>query len=78
MRGAEHIGNVLVLGLGKSGKSVARYCAALLGTRVDALFIAAGARNDDSVAFVESLQAQVEWDNGGRALCPTFAKVGQS
>ena len=49
------IGRVLVLGLGKSGKSVARYCADLLGTRVSSLFIAAGARNDDSAAFVESL-----------------------
>ncbi len=55
MRGSEHLGKVLVLGLGKSGKSAARYCADLLGTRVDELFIAAGARNDDSVAFVESL-----------------------
>ena len=55
MRRGGHLGNVLVLGLGKSGKSVARYCAALLGSRVDSLFIAAGALNDDSRAFVESL-----------------------
>ncbi len=55
MRGAERLGNVLVLGLGKSGKSVARYCRDLLGTRVDNLFIAAGAETDDSRAFVESL-----------------------
>ena len=52
-----HLGNVLVLGLGKSGKSVARYCAALVGTRVDELFVAAGARNDDSEAFVGSIAA---------------------
>ena len=53
--GWEHLGRVLVLGLGKSGKSVARYCAGLIGSRVDSLFIAAGAENDDSRAFVESL-----------------------
>ena len=54
----QNIGRVLVLGLGKSGKSVARYCADLLGTRVESMFIAAGARNDDSEAFVESLAGE--------------------
>lgn len=54
-RGEDALGSVLVLGLGKSGKSVARYCAGLIGTRVSNLFIAAGAENDDSRAFVESL-----------------------
>ena len=33
--GWEHLGRVLVLGLGKSGKSVARYCAGLIDGRVD-------------------------------------------
>ncbi len=60
MRGAEHLGNVLVLGLGKSGKSVARYCVALLGSRVDSVFIAAGAKNEDSAAFIESLFARCD------------------
>ena len=54
----QNIGRVLVLGLGKSGKSVTRYCADLLGTRVESMFIAAGARNDDSAAFVESLAGE--------------------
>ena len=54
-RAPKHLGRVLVLGLGKSGKSVARYCAALLGGRVDALYIAAGADTDDSRAFIDSL-----------------------
>ena len=54
----QNIGRVLVLGLGKSGKSVARYCAGLLGTRVESMFIAAGARNDDSAAFVQSLEGE--------------------
>lgn len=64
-----HLGRVLVLGLGKSGKSAARYCADLLGTRVDALFIAAGARNADSEAFVESLaDCGATWAFGDDAL----------
>ena len=58
MRGPQRLGSVLVLGLGKSGKSAARYCAALLGSRVERLFIAAGAETDDSRAFMESLSPQ--------------------
>lgn len=53
----QSLGRVLVLGLGKSGKSGARYCAELLGERVESLFVAAGAENDDSRAFVESLSS---------------------
>jgi len=67
--GWEHLGRVLVLGLGKSGKSVARYCAGLIGSRVDSLFIAAGAENDDSRAFVESLAGEgVSYAFGDDAL----------
>lgn len=51
----ENLGRVLVLGLGKSGKAAARYCAGLLGTRVEGLYIAAGARSDDAAAFVAGL-----------------------
>ena len=55
-RGSEYLGNVLVLGLGKSGKAVARYCAELLGTRrVDGLFIAAGERTADAEEFLASI-----------------------
>ena len=50
-----HLGRVLVLGLGKSGKAVARYLHARIGTRVDSMFIAAGAYNEDSASFVETL-----------------------
>ena len=64
-----HLGDVLVLGLGKSGKSVARYCAGLVGSRVDSLFIAAGARNDDSEAFVRSLAGSgIDYAFGDDAL----------
>ena len=63
------IGRILVLGLGKSGKSVAQYCAGLLGDRVTGLFIAAGAESDDSRAFVESLAREgVGWAFGDDAL----------
>ena len=65
----EALGDVLVLGLGKSGKAVARYCAALIGTRVSSLFIAAGAETPDSAAFVESLAGEnVAWAFGDDAL----------
>ena len=65
----ESLGRVLVLGLGKSGKSVARYCASLLGTRVDSVFIAAGAYNPDAEAFVQSLACEgVTWAFGDDAL----------
>ena len=62
-----HIGDVLVLGLGKSGKSVARYCAQLLGSRVTSLFVAAGAQNDDSATFVESLAGACKAGAAGEA-----------
>ena len=70
------LGNILVLGLGKSGKSVVRYCVDLVGTRVDSVFIAAGAETDDSRAFVESVAAeQVDYAFGDDALA-RFADDG--
>ncbi len=54
----KQLGSVLILGLGKSGRIAASYCADLLGDRVSALCIAGGARNDASVQFVESLAAK--------------------
>ena len=39
-----NLGDVLVLGLGKSGRAVCDYCVNLLGTRVASLTIAAGAK----------------------------------
>ena len=40
------LGDVLVLGLGKSGRAVSSYCADLLGGRVRSLTIAAGERTE--------------------------------
>lgn len=45
------LGRVLVLGLGKSGRAVADYCLGLLGTRVEALAVAAGAPTSDAEAW---------------------------
>ena len=45
-----HLGRVLVLGLGKSGRAAVAYLLPLLGGRVEALAIAAGARTEASEA----------------------------
>ena len=42
----ESLGDVLILGLGKSGRAAADYCLALRGERVSSLTIAAGTDND--------------------------------
>ncbi|MDO4442643.1 MAG: UDP-N-acetylmuramoyl-L-alanine--D-glutamate ligase [Slackia sp.] len=53
---AAALGDVLVLGLGKSGKAVARYCLDLLGSRVNSLTIAAGDYNEDASAFARECE----------------------
>ncbi len=50
-RAPESLGRVLVLGLGKSGRAVAEYCLDMLGGRVEALAVAAGAANPDAEAW---------------------------
>ena len=54
---SEQLGSVLILGLGKSGKVAATYCAGLLGTRVASLCVAGGVENEASKSFVGSLAA---------------------
>lgn len=51
------LGRVLVLGLGKSGRACADYLRPLIGTRVTALAVAAGARNDDALAWADAARA---------------------
>ncbi|MBQ9690560.1 MAG: UDP-N-acetylmuramoyl-L-alanine--D-glutamate ligase [Eggerthellaceae bacterium] len=51
-----HLGSVLILGLGTSGKAVANYCLDLLGSRIDTLTIAAGEPNDDAHSFAAYAQ----------------------
>ena len=50
------LGDVLVLGLGKSGKAASSYCARRIGTRVSTLTIAAGADNEAARAFAAQMQ----------------------
>ena len=54
----ENLGRVLVLGLGKSGKAAADYCLNLLGSRVEAVAVAAGAPNPDAEAWAEGARAR--------------------
>jgi len=63
------LGDVLVLGLGKSGKSVVRYLVSLLGSRVNSVFVAAGAETADSVSFMSEVVCPgVEYAFGDDAL----------
>lgn len=57
-RAPESLGRVLVLGLGKSGRATVEYCLGLLGDRVDALAVAAGARTKDAEAFAAAARAR--------------------
>lgn len=49
-----HLGRVLVLGLGKSGRAAVEYFLPLMGDRVQKLAIAAGARTDASEDFART------------------------
>ena len=53
----EHLGRVLVLGLGKSGHAALDYLLPLLGTRVDALAVAAGGDTPTARADAERARA---------------------
>ena len=54
-----NLGRVLIIGLGVSGSAVARYCANLLGTRVQQLQVIAGkvAPSEQTVQLASELQA---------------------
>ncbi len=52
------LGRVLILGLGKSGKAVTSYCLDLLGTRVQALAIAAGTYSREADAWAAEARRQ--------------------
>lgn len=47
------LGRVLILGLGKSGTAAAEYCLDVLGSRVEALAVAAGAPGEAALAWAE-------------------------
>ncbi len=52
------LGDVLVLGLGKSGKAASSYCARLLGDRVSSLTVAAGSYTDAAHEYAQDLEAR--------------------
>lgn len=58
-----HLGRVLILGLGKSGKATAEYCLDLLGDRVEAVAIAAGAPSSEGEAWADTAR-----ERGARVL----------
>lgn len=62
------MGDVLVLGLGKSGAAAADYCLDLLGDRVNSVTIAAGAQNERSLDAARQRAARgarVVWGDNG-------------
>lgn len=60
-------GDVLVLGLGTSGKAVASYCVELLSSRVSSLTVAAGSATPAALEAAAALEAQ-----GARVLFETY------
>jgi len=52
------LGDILVLGLGSSGRAAARYCADLVGTEVDSLTVADSADTPALRALAEELSAR--------------------
>lgn len=54
----ENLGRVLVLGLGVSGRACVRYLLARLHTRVESVFVAAGASNEEACAWAQDARAQ--------------------
>ncbi len=52
------LGDVLVLGLGKSGRAASAYCARLLGGRVASLTVAAGAQTPEACEYAQQLESQ--------------------
>ncbi len=65
------LGAVLILGLGKSGAATAQYCAALLGSRVSELVIAAGEATEKSRAAAAEFEAK-----GATVLFDTYSFEG--
>ena len=60
-------GDVLVLGLGKSGRAAAEYFLGLLGSRVKSLTIAGGDQNDAALEFAEGARSR-----GARVTFDTY------
>lgn len=81
---AAELGDVLVLGLGKSGKAVVEYCLELLGSRVKSLTIAAGDHNENLLGYAQECErrgAKVYFDRftfeGRYDLCVASPGISQ-
>jgi len=55
-RAPRNLGRVLILGLGKSGKALSRYCERLLGSRVESVTVAGGNSSEDSLLFASEMK----------------------
>lgn len=65
------LGRVLIIGLGKSGMAATRYLSALVGTRVESVFVAAGEKNTKAQDFAQRYEnAQVTF----AFECETFTE----
>lgn len=73
-RAPQHLGRVLVLGLGKSGQASVEYLLPLLGERVSVLAIAAGARTEVSETFAAKAQAHGALVEFGDEAAPALAE----
>lgn len=72
----EHLGRVLVLGLGKSGRAVTQYCLERLGGRVCSLAVAAGEQTESSEEFAALVAERgVSVSFGDQAVTELAAQV---
>ena len=68
-----HLGRVLVLGLGKSGRAAVEYLAPLVGTRVEAVDVAAGKRTKESELFAKEYEARgVRFSFDDETICDNY------
>ena len=73
----EHLGRVLVLGLGKSGHDAVEYLKSQIGGRVSSLSVFGGKQTADSDAFAAKLRAAGADVAFGEDAVPTLAKGAQ-
>lgn len=72
MASQAHLGNVVVLGLGRTGEAVARYLAALAGTRVDSVTLYGGASSQQGPRTEELEAAGVRVVTGTEELSGSY------
>ena len=73
----EHLGRVLVLGLGKSGHDAVEYLKSQIGGRVSSLSVFGGKQTGESDAFAAELRAAGADVAFGEDAVPALAKGAQ-